>query len=713
MTKPPRATIDFETRSACILGGTKGCGAWTYSMHPTTEVLCMAWRLPHWEEGRTGLWHPAFPELGLADRCSYDPQSYEDLIELVYWIQDGGLIEAHNVFFEYSIWSNVCLPIHGFPTVQHEQWRCSAAKASAHALPRALEDAASALRLEVRKDMDGSKVMKKVTKPRKARKKELQTWEEQGVAPPARLYHEELEQLETLWAYCRQDVLAEEALSDALPDLSEDETALFLMDLAINAAGFQLDMDGVAAALILIEQQATILNAELAVLTEGTVKKATERAKMIAWFDSQGLWLDNTQGDTLDDLLHSVREGRRRDVSPKARRALEIVRALGRSSTAKYTAMRNWAASDGRVRGGLRYHGASTGRWAGAGVQPHNFVRGDMKEPGVGSDHMEALWATIKSLDAAALAAFVPNLKAGTPFGDVMTALSQACRGAIIPTPGKTLYIADFASIEARVLMWLAEDEDALAMFRSGADIYSELAIVIYKRPINKHDHPKERQLGKAGILGCGYQMGAAKFVDTARDMFQITITFEESQNVVDAYRKKFWRVKDEWGEQEYAAIEAMLTGEAIEAGCVVWEKETLPTGYVVLYCTLPSGRRLAYPDAKVQMRETSWGAMKQTLTYMGINMYNSQWERQLTYGGKLVENIVQAISRDLMVAGMIAASAAGYEMILTVHDEMISERIDGQGSLAEFETLMATTPPWAEGCPVSAEGYCGKRYRK
>lgn len=692
----PRATIDFETRSACSL---KNSGAWRYSIDPSTDVLCLAFRLPSWESGRTGLWHPAFPSIGLGDRCSYDPQAYEDLIELVYWIEAGGLVEAHNVFFEYSIWNNVLSPTYGFPSIPHSSWRCSAAKASAHALPRALDDALAALKLPLRKDAEGHKVMMKVSKPRRARKAER----EAGVLPTDVLYHESLDLFQALWDYCRHDVIVEEALSEALPDLTDDETAVFLMDLEINARGFQLDMDGVAAAETLIAAEVDRLNGELALLTNGEVLAATQRDKMISWFDTQGLWLDNTQKETIDGLLDACANGVRRDISATARRGLEIVRALGRSSTAKYQAMRDWAAGDGRVRGGLRYHGASTGRWAGAGVQPHNFVRGSVKD-------MEGLWACIKALDAEAIAAWIPDPKEGSPFGSVMRALAESLRGAIIPTPGEKLFVADFASIEARVLMWMAEDDDALAKFRSGADMYAELAMEIYHKPINKHDHPTERNLGKAGILGCGYQMGPAKFVSTAA-IYGVTIDEEFSKVVVDTYRTKYWRVVDEWKEQEFAAIEAMLTGDEISAGPVVWVRERLPSGYTVLSCVLPSGRKLTYPDAKVQMRETSWGAMKQTLTYMGVNMYNHQWERQLTYGGKIVENIVQAIARDLMVAGMFAASAQGYRMILSVHDEMIAEKADGD--IKDFERLMATVPDWAEGCPVAAEGWVGTRYRK
>jgi DNA polymerase len=504
---------------------------------------------------------------------------------------------------------------------------------------------------------------------------------------------------------------------------------VFTLDLLINTRGFQLDAAAVKAALVLLAREQAKMNAELTKLTGGTVTKATQRARLNQWFYDEGLSLPDTKGPTVDGILDSIKQGRRRDVSAKAQRGLEILRSLGRSSTAKYQAMENWAAADWRVRGGLRYHGANTGRWAGAGVQPHNFPRGGIKDP-------EALWAVIKRLEEDAIAAFEPDpKKPGKKIGSVMKALSEGLRGTIIAISGKQLFVADFSSIEARVLLWLAEDEDGLDIFRSGRDIYCEMASSpsLFNRPIKKSDEA-ERQLGKATILGCGYQMGPAKFV-TAAATYGVQLLedltcrtcgqgsrfhrenhpFRSTEDpntmtavrTVNAYREKFWRVVEEWAEQEHAAKEAMLTsGEGIEAGCVTWFTEGR-----FLYCQLPSGRRLAYPDPKIEVRFTSWGQPKETLTYMGVNPITRQWERQATYGGKLVENIVQAIARDLMVVGMLAAEAAGYEIILTVHDEMIAEK--ATGSIEEFCRLMTTIPDWAPGCPVAAEGWSGTRYKK
>lgn len=697
MELTPRATVDFETRSACSL---RNSGVWRYSLHPTTQVLCLAYRLPYWEAGRTELWHPAFPILGIQES-----ERGDDLEELFTWIDEGGLVEAHNVWFEYSIWLNILASRHKFPSIASTQWRCSAAKASALSLPRALDDALNAMvagiasRLMgmdmpvVGKDKEGALVMRKVSKPRKPRKKELEIAARHKLKP--RMYwHESKVLYKRLWAYCRQDVLAEETLSEYLPDLSDAETQVFQMDRVINHRGFQLDMEAVDAALRLIAREEKLLNKELATITDGKVKKATQRVQVIKWLATQGCHLDNTQAETIADLLtQNVVEMFGQPVF----RVLTLMKELGRSSTAKYAKMRDWADTDGRVRGGLLYHGASTGRWSGAGVQPHNFVRGNV-------DDIEGLWRTLKTGSRREIASF-PD-KDGKPVGSVMDALANALRGAIVARVGTQLFVADYSGIEARVLLWLAGDEDGLNIFRSGRDIYCEMAGTIYGRPITKADKT-ERQVGKAAILGLGYQMGWSKFKDTAAKAGSV-LTEEFAQHVVDAFRKKFWRTKDMWSDQEAAAIQAVKhPGKQVWAGKIRWKMEDR-----FLYCILPSGRRLGYPDPEIRQRMTPWGEEKLSLTYMGINQLNRSWQRQFSYGGMLVENIVQAVARDLMAEAMLRIERTDkYQVVLTVHDEILAE--SDCGEIKEFEQLMAAIPDWARGCPVTVEGFCAARYRK
>ncbi len=714
----PRATVDFESRSARSLRTT---GAWRYSIDPSTDILCLAFRLAHWEKDRTGLWHPAFPHLGIEE-----PEDFSDILELVQWVQSGGLLEAHNVWFERCMWGNILAPRFGFPVVPREQWRCSAAKAAAYTLPRGLDDAADALHLKLSKDPAGAKLIQRLSKPRKSRKKERELWAKQGLQPPAVLWHESKDEFERFWAYCQQDVLVEEAVSEALDDLNPLETRIFLMDQKINDRGFQLDRQAVTTALSLIAEENAKLNTELAEVTDGYVAAATKRADMKVWFASEGLDLNDTQGATLDAVLLDS------SLSVRARRAVELMRALGRSSTAKYQRMLDWAGADFRIRGGLLYHGASTGRWSGSGVQPHNFPKLSPKPVGQEKDDpedMNHLWDALTSEERDFIV---------THYKGVMEALSAGLRGAIVAPPGRQLYVADFASIEARVLLWLAEDEDGLQLFRNHEDVYCDMASSIYGYPTNKKDHPTERGMGKIAILGLGYQMGPSKFTDTCAK-FGITIAADvycqecgrgtrehgkethpfvytdgdedvtTSVKVVNAYRTKYWRVKQCWYDQEAAAIAAVQTRQPVQCYNVRWVYRA-----PFLFCELPSGRRLTYPEPRVKETIMPWGASKPVLSYMGVDPRTRQWKRQTVYGGLLVENIVQAESRDLMAEGMLRAEKTGiYELVLSVHDELVAEAEKGQGSVKEFEALMSKCPRWATGCPVEAEGWTGKRYRK
>lgn len=728
MSLTPRATIDFETRSECDL---KESGSWRYSLDPTTEILCLSWRLPHWPSSFATLWHPEFPHLGIRDAFEEDENLAQYASELWDWIAAGGLVEAHNAWFERGIWTNILAPRFGWPLIDHRQWRCSAAKGATHALPRALGDVADALMLAVRKDEEGHALMKKLAVPRKPKKSDHLAWRVQhdagpcpqckgkktykrkpcdrcgatgqlthpveSVPPLPTLWHESREEFERLFAYCKVDVLAEESVSSALPDLSPAETDLYLLDQRMNERGFQLDEDAVDAALVLIEKETVRLNKQLMTITGGRVERATQRARLVAWLAERGVVLENTQAQTITDTLASATL-----TDPIARFALKLLQELGRSSTSKYQRMLDWKCADGRVRGGLLYHGAATGRWSGAGVQPHNFVRGTLKVS------QDKLWSWLKTGDPDAIRLLKDDR--GHPVGSVMLALANGLRGAICAPPGCVIYVADYAAIEARVLLWLADDPH-VEIFHRNEDIYLDMAGQIYKHPCNKQDHPQERQLGKATILGCGYGMGPEKFVSAAAT-YGVTIDDEFSRDVVYTYRRTYADVVTLWYAQEEAAIAAVMAhGKPVECGKVTWYVERGARRF--LYAELPSGRRLAYAYPQVQggMTRRGW---KNQLTFKSVSATTHQWQRQRTYGGMIVENLVQAIARDIMADAMLRCEETGiYRPVLSVHDELISEADEGAGDLKEYEGLLATPPVWAPDCPIAAEGWVGTRYRK
>ena len=292
----------------------------------------------------------------------------------------------------------------------------------------------------------------------------------------------------------------------------------------------------------------------------------------------------------------------------------------------------------------------------------------------------------------------------------LMDVLSHAIRGVIVAAPGKALFVADFASIEARVVLWLAGDTTALKLFgHQGVDIYGAFASEFYGYPVTKETHPRERALFKVAVLALVYQMGWSEFQATALAMEKLVITDDVAQQVVTAYREKYWRVKEMWNAQEAAAIRAVARPHhVVKSAMVEWV-----TAGRFLYCQLPSGRRLAYPDPEVHTRSTPWGAERPALTFMGINSYTRKWERQHTYGGSLVENITQSVARDLLAHALLSCEEDGrFLPVLSAHDEVVAEGELGL-NIQDFSALVTNCPQWADGLPIAAEAWSGQRYRK
>jgi DNA polymerase len=736
MTNAPRITIDFESRSACDIGR----GAWLYSKHASTEPLCLAYKIGN---AKTKLWHPGYAHLGIEE--SPYPQDLMDAID------DGWLVEAHNRFFEYCLWSNIMQPLWGWRPIKREQWRCSAAKAAYYSLPRALENAVKALKMSVEKDMEGNKIMKKLCKPRKPTKLERSKLLQDGVDPDTVvLWHESVEDFERNWLYCENDVEAEHAFSELLPDLPPEELRIWQMDQDMNLRGIRCDLTMVRSALRMRDREVSAMNAELADImgvpdNEREGFGASQRAKVKDWINVQGVALPDTQAATLDKFAE-------RKLPAEILAAINIVREVNRSSTAKYEAMLERAdPTDWRLRDLMMYHGASTGRWAGKGVQPHNFPRGDIKL-------IDLACQLIIEEDYDAVRAL---------FGEVMEHLSYALRGAMTATVGRDLMVADFAAIEARVVFWLAGDDTALNVFRSGKDIYCDMATGIYGFEVKKKENPTERQFGKQAILGLGFEMGFVTFLLTCRKydivfsvdqckrivgdqwnmlvekiehyflqdkrrikkMRDAELSIRENMHVlvlmqftVNKYRARYPEVKQMWRDQEEGAVQAIRNpGMRIECkrGRNTWVVETIG-GHPCLVTYLASGKPLHYWYPKLELRKTPFktldGApvLKPVITFWAVDPYTKKWSLQDTYGGKLVENITQATARDLMALAMVRADDGGtYDVLLSVHDELVCEVDKNKGNVKEFERLISETPGWAEGCPVDAEGWRGFRYRK
>lgn len=532
MSRPilePRATIDFETRSACDI---RKAGSWIYAKHPSTMILCLSWKLPG--QQKASLWHAGY---GDTPPDEYGETTLQDLFD---WIRKGGLVEAHNAFFERVVWhhlatrplqyirdekdGNAYIGAKGMsaPPVADNQWRCSASKAGALAFPRSLGDACIAARVPVQKDKEGQRIMLELTKPRRLRK-----------ADPHRdhtYYIHDADKHRRLHSYCQTDVDAEHSLSEALPDLSPFELRVWQADQRANWRGVAVDMELVEAAIDLDEKVKRKLNQELFALTG--IESGTKRVDILAWLNDHGVGIDDSSAPTLDWVMARPHF---KELPKEVQRVVKIARDINKTSITKYYRIRDMAdPDDHRVRDLVRYHGAATGRWAGSGIQVQNFPRGDLEGLiGVKSITIDAAVEDVKTRNLAWCEAL---------YGDVLGLLSSVTRGALVSGPGKVFYVADYSAIEARVVLWLAGAQKALDVFRRGEDIYCDMASGIYGRPITKKDKT-ERQLGKVTILGLGYGMGFLTFLLNLRG-YDMKFTVEEVREIIGPKRIERYR---EW----------------------------------------------------------------------------------------------------------------------------------------------------------------------
>lgn len=699
----PRIICDFETYSELDV---RDVGAWRYAEHPSTEILMLS----HGYAGKKkSLWMPGMPF----------PQYIIDHINA------GYPIEAHNCMFERAIWFHVLSVQFGVPNPKC--WIDTLASCAYRGLPLGLDDVGEVLDLDVKKDKEGKGLIQKLCKPRKPTKKD----------PSTRNRDPDL--IAKLGSYCVRDSEAEDSLGHTIGDLPPMEFSTWVMDQRINYRGVMVDLEAVDAAIWLAEEISMKLQEELVFITEGAVKSGSEVAKILKWLQANGIQaIDNLQAGTVDAYLEQNAEVFKRTgknwLPDDTVRVLQIRQQLSKASTKKLIKFKECANADGRIRGLLQYHGAGTGRWAGRLVQPQNFPRGSIeyqvgwkadgkKEMMGGADLMEFMIRVIKLRDVEMLEYF---------FGDPMSVISSALRGMFIASPGKTFYVADFSAIEARVVMWLAGQTDALEAFYSfdkgiGPDIYCVTAAKIYGRPIDKKKDPDERQLGKITVLGCGYQMSGARLQEQARDSYGVEITIEMANKMVATFRGDYDQVPLLWRGLEDAAADCIRLKQSTiytsRNGVSIKFEYVRDKAGTWLAMVLPSGRRLWYYNPGLEKREIEYidkesgetkKFTKDSIHYEGRdNKKGGSWGRVFTYGGMLTENAVQAIARDLMVAAMIRVEKEGYSVVLSVHDELVAEDAPDR-DIKAFEALVSgPNPDWAKGCPVAAEGWKGTRYRK
>ncbi|MDE2019163.1 MAG: hypothetical protein KGJ13_02320 [Patescibacteria group bacterium] len=657
--------LDFETRSPLDL---TEVGAWKYAMHPQTEIMCMGWGHHQNAIQVARDWKVPGNLLGHADQ-----------------------IVAHNAGFEYAIYECILHRRYGWPSLKDPKyWNCTMARAAMCGLPLKLENLANALQLKTPKDLEGRRVMQQLCKPIMI----------DALGDP--VYDEDPVKYQRLYLYNQNDVRSEMEADSLLPELPEFERAIFELDLIINTRGVSVDVELAQRAADLASYLTNNLNDRLKKLTDGTVESATRVQRMKDWLAANGVLVDSLDKVAVTDLL------KREDVPVRVKEVVSIRRQVGKSSTAKFEKTVATAAEDGRVRGVLQYHAAHTGRWGGRLIQPQNYPKGvDEKTQNKIIEQIALTKNSLHTFEAANGANGMENL-------------SSILRGTIVAGPGKILCCADYNAIEARVLFWEANAREPLAAYRRGESPYLAMAEYLYNKKVDKHKDPKEYDIGKRLVLGAGYGMGAKKFRSTVIAQAGWDPGEELSVRGIEAYRKKYPDVKAYWYEMERAAIQAVKNPTVVAAIGALGIKWGMSKDRRFLICRLPSGRFLWYYKPEIRVMPSPHNEDgKETLCYWGEDPKTHQWVLLKTYGGALVENVTQAIARDLLALGMLRLEANGFPVVLTVHDEIVAE-INSPGKnapvgaqVARMIELMCQLPDWAVGLPLAAEGWEGVRYRK
>ncbi len=646
--------LDLETYSPVPI--THG----THRYAEEAEVLLVAVAV---DDYPTGVWD-----------TQYRAKWKRDLQDL---IDEADCVVIHNSHFDRTILR------HQGVNVPVEKIRDTMVLALQHSLPGSLGTLCDVLGVptDKAKDKAGKKLIHLFTKPRP---KNMKLRRADSASHPAE------------WAefieYARLDVDAMRDVSGRLPNWnnSRGERNLWRIDQRVNDRGIAIDLGLAGAALRAFRRTSGTLAARAADLTNGHVTKLTQGARFIQYLqDHHGFAIENLTKATVAGLMKG------NTLTPEVRELLDIRQQAAATSPAKYKVLLDATSSDGRLRGTLQFCGASrTGRDAGRIFQPQNLPR-----PTMDADVIETGIAAMK-LDCEDLL-----------FNNVTDLCSSAVRGCLIAPAGRKLVIADLSNIEGRVLAWLAgEDWKIEAFYDFDRGVGHDLYVVAYAKGFNvdpeevvenkKTGDGSMRQYGKTMELACGYQGGVGAFRTMGGPAVE-AMTDEEIQPLVSAWRKAHPNVVQLWYGVERAAKAAIRNPDEI----TFYDKLQFDMKDDWLRIKLPSGRYLSYRNAKVEGGR---------ITFEGINQFTKKWERIDTYGGKLVENIVQAVARDVFMTGMVGAEEHGYEVCIRVHDELITETPDTpEYSVAQLASIMATNPSWAVGLPLAAAGFETHRYKK
>lgn len=654
-------------------------------------------------------------------------------------VKSGCIVSGWNVTFEWYVWNNIGVKRYGWPPLPIEQTECSMARAKRFSIPASLKNASLYLGT-AEKLSDGKRLIQKLTRPHTPTKnREDYRWT--PVTAP--------EDFKQFYFYCMQDVVSEFETQMRIPILSGSELDIWKTDQRINARGVQVDMETLDSALLILEQAEKKYNAELCDLTKGEVPTVGSVGKFIQWLATKGVYVNSIDKDSVAELLQDKR------LNTEAYRALEIRSLLGNSNIKKLRTIKLQVSEDGRLRDSYKYCGADrTGRWSSGGAQLQNLTAkgpaaarcnncntihgGNALTPGcprcgnfLDIDHLkewtpEAVSQAVedirnKSLDYIEVV-----------WGDPINCLTGVIRGLFIPDKGHRFICVDYSAIEAVVLACLSRCQWRIDVFNGHGKIYEMSASKITGTPMRVYeeykaehgvDHPDRKKIGKVAELASGFQGWVGAWQAFGAEMDEASI-----KEAILAWRAaspeivEFWGGQYKWcgpGKWDYIAELHGVEGAAIQAllspgQCFGHNDISYGLFDGTLYCRLPSGRFLHYHNARlIDGCDPLNRGPSFRILYDGVVRNAAGWGTLETYGGKLTENICQAVARDIQAPALVRCEAAGYKTVMHTHDEICAEVPENTGSIDEIASIMCERPAWAMDWPIKAAGWEGYRYRK
>lgn len=664
----PHLSIDIETFSSVDL---KKAGLYKYVQSPDFGVMLFAYSVDGAPVEIVDLMQPG--------------------VILPYWLVEAMLDarvtkHAYNAAFEWYCLSKHLQLSEERRTAWLRQWHCTMLHGLYCGYTSGLGPTGKALGLpeDKQKDRNGAALIRyfcvpcEPTKTNGGRRRNLP--------------HHAPERWELFKSYCKQDVVTEMEIENLLspwpvPDSVQEQ---WVMDMTINARGVAVDLDLINGALTIDRDQTESLMDEARRITG--LDNPNSREQLLTWLQANGGLIADLKKQTVEDALEDP------DLPPLVRRMLEIRQGTSKTSTKKFVAMLQAVCLDGRIRGLLQFYGANrTGRWAGRIVQVQNLPR-----TYIGKELLPVTREIAKQAGGEALNAI---------FGSAAGTLSQLIRTAFIPADGNLFVDADFSAIEARVIAWLSGEQWRLDVFNSHGKIYEASAAAMFGVPIDTIAKGKEnyglRAKGKVAELALGYNGGPGALI--AMGALRMGLTEEELPDIVQRWRSSNRKIVRLWKEVEGAALDTLKTGRANSAGRCVFALEGDGRGQLFLTIQLPSGRKLFY--AKPFLTENRFGS--ESMGYWGMDQRTKKWGQQETYGGKLVENITQAVARDCLALNLARLEAAGYPVVFHIHDEVVIDIKKDRASLDAVVDIMSQPISWAPGLPLSADGWVGEYFTK